>query len=139
MLDNSEPPVSIEEIYRQQYSHFGRLTDILYKLPVVFSTVIGALWYFSFSFLGENKTVSGMVLILAAIISFAGVFIVQRFRLAYNSYIDNLNTLDGDYKVTIRDSNVPSVICIIQVLLMIASLMSLISICIFDVFESMNQ
>ena len=139
MPENSKAPVQIEEIYRQQYSHFGILTNILYKLPVVFSTVIGALWYFSFSFLKEDKTVSGMVLILSIVISFAAIFIIQRFRLAYNSYIDNLNTLDGDFKVTIRHSKIPSVICIIQILLVMSLLLSLFSIWMFDVFEWTNQ
>jgi len=29
--------VDISEIHRQQYAHIGRMNDILYRLPVVFS------------------------------------------------------------------------------------------------------
>ena len=90
------------EIYRQQYAHFGRMNDILYKLPVLFSSLIGALWYFAFTFLGESRFVSAVVLAFAALLSVIFALVVERFRLAFNGYIDNINKMDGAMNVSIK-------------------------------------
>ena len=44
-----KPPtgITINEIYKEQYAHFRALNDILYKIPPLFTAVIGALWLFA--------------------------------------------------------------------------------------------
>jgi len=120
-------PTDSNEIYRQQYAHFGRMNDVLYKLPVLFSSLIGALWYFSFTFLARDRFVSGVVLVFAAVLSVIFYLVMERFRLAFNAYIDNINKMDGEMKVTIRGSNVPSTMRLIQIALGIAAVLSAFS------------
>ena len=94
--------ISITEKYKQQYAHFGRLNDILYRLPVLFSTVIGGLWYFAYSALNQNKFISIVVLLFTIVLCIVFYFIMERFRSAFNGYIDNLNKMDGDMRITIK-------------------------------------
>jgi hypothetical protein len=113
------------EIYRQQYAHFGRMNDILYKLPVLFSSLIGALWYFAFTFLDKSRFVSAVVLLFAAVLSVVFIFVVKRFRLAFNGYIKNINEMDGPMKVTIKGGW--STMSLIEFVLASAALLSVIS------------
>jgi hypothetical protein len=53
------------------------------------------------------------------------VNVMQRFRLAFNAYIDNLNKMDGEMKVSIKPSHFPSTIGTIQLLLWAAAVVSL--------------
>jgi hypothetical protein len=39
--------VTINEIYKEQYAHFRAMNDILYKIPPLFTVVIGSLWSLS--------------------------------------------------------------------------------------------
>jgi hypothetical protein len=59
---------------------------------------------------------------------------MQRFRMSFNSYIDNLNKMDGDMKVSIKSSSLPSTIASVQLLLWAAALVSLLG-----VFYSMHK
>lgn len=61
--------VDISEIHRQQYAHFGRMNDILYRLPVLFSTLIGGLWFFAFSQNEKNVPAAVVVLTFSAFLS----------------------------------------------------------------------
>lgn len=94
--------ISITEKYKQQYAHFGRLNDILYRLPVLFSTVIGGLWYFAYSALNHNRFISIVVLLFTIVLCVVFYFIMERFKSAFNGYINNLNKMDGDMCITIK-------------------------------------
>ncbi len=94
--------VDISEIHRQQYAHFGRMNDILYRLPVLFSTLIGGLWFFAFTQNERNILVSIVVLIFAAILCLVFYQVMERFRSAFNAYITNLNKLDGEFSVSLK-------------------------------------
>ena len=119
------PEIELVEKYKQQYAHFGRMNDILYKLPVLFSTLIGALWYFSFSFMEKDRFLSFIVLLFAACLAVVFIFVMHRFRLAFNAYIDNINEMDGDYKVSLKHPKAPSTIALIQSSLIIACVLSI--------------
>jgi len=105
--------ISITEKYKQQYAHFGRLNDILYRLPVLFSTVIGGLWYFAYSALNQNKFISIVVLLFTIVLCVVFYFIMERFRSAFNGYIDNLNKMDGDMRITIKGTG-KSIMSLVQ-------------------------
>lgn len=119
--------IDLAEKYKQQYAQFGRLNDILYKLPVLFSSLIGGLWYFSFSFMKESTFVSSVVLLFAATLSIIFIFVVARFRLAFTQYLDNINKMDGEMRVTLPESRIPSTMTLIQISLGIATVLSLLS------------
>lgn len=120
--------IDLVEKYRQQYAHFGRMNDILYKLPVLFSTLIGGLWYFAFSFMDKNTFVFLVVHLFAAGLSVVFYFIIERFRLAFNAYIHNINKMDGEMQISIS-SSIPSTMRLIQYSLVLAGTISVLSVC----------
>src|SRR5260221_8901354 len=117
--------ISRADIYREQYAHFRSMNDILYKIPPLFTAVLGGLWYFAVINLEKDKWISCVVFAFAGIVSVCFVNVMQRFRMAFNSYIDNLNKMDGDMRVSIRPSNLPSTIVTVQLLPWAAALVSL--------------
>lgn len=103
MTDEQLPPkVDIAEIHRQQYAHFGRMNDILYRLPVLFSTLIGGLWFFAFTQFERSFLVAIIVLCFAAVLSVVFSKVMDRFRRAFNGYIKNINMLDGEFAVSLK-------------------------------------
>lgn len=94
--------VSVEEIYRQQYAHFSRMNDLFYKLPIGFSTIIGGLWYFGAGMIGADKFISVVVFIFSAICCLSFLLMTERFGAAFNAYINNLNKMGGELKITIQ-------------------------------------
>ncbi|MEF3365657.1 hypothetical protein V3H18_03820 [Methylocystis sp. 9N] len=112
------------DIYKEQYAHFRSLNDILYKIPPLFTAVLGGLWYFAVLNLEKDKWIACAIFIFAAIASVCFVNVMQRFRMAFNSYIDNLNKMDGDLRVSIKPSRLPSTIVTVQVLLWAAAVVS---------------
>ena len=117
--------ISKLDIYKEQYAHVRSMNDILYKIPPIFTAIIGGLWYFAVINLDKYKLVSCAVFAFAAIASVCFVNVMQRFRAAFNAYIDNLNIMDGEMKVSIRKSRLPSTIATVQCLLWTSSLISL--------------
>ncbi|MDC6668579.1 hypothetical protein OEZ84_28000, partial [Leclercia adecarboxylata] len=105
------------EIYKEQYAHFRSMNDILYKIPPLFTAILGGLWYFAVLNLEKDKWISCAIFAFAAVASVCFVNVMQRFRMAFNSYIDNLNQMDGEMKVSIRPSHLPSTIVTVQILL----------------------
>ena len=99
------------------------MNDILYKIPPIFTAIIGGLWYFAASNIEQDKLVAFTVFAFCAIASVCFVNVMQRFRLAFNGYINNLNKMDGDMKVSI-ESSLPSTIGTIQLLLWTAAVVS---------------
>src|SRR5438045_2703166 len=90
------------EIYKQQYAHFGRMNDLLYKLPTLYSALVGALWYFGYVSKNTEPAISGAVFVFAAVICLYSIHVTKRFRAAFNLYIDRVNRFDREYAVTIR-------------------------------------
>jgi hypothetical protein len=115
--------ISLNEVYKEQYAHFRAMNELLYKIPPLFTAVIGGLWYFAVQNIGK-AAISGAIFLFAAIVSLCFVIVMERFRAAFVGYIDNLNKLDGAMKVTIRPSCLPSTIKTVQFLLLLASLLS---------------
>ena len=120
--------ISHLDIYKEQYAHFRSMNDILYKIPPMFTAVLGGLWYFAALNLEKDKWISFAVFAFAAVSSICFVNVMQRFRMSFNSYIDNLNKMDGDMKVSIKTSSLPSTIVTVQFLLLAAALVSLLGV-----------
>jgi hypothetical protein len=53
--------ITINEIYKEQYAHFRAMNDLLYKIPPLFTVVIGSLWYFAVQNIEKEKVVSATV------------------------------------------------------------------------------
>ena len=104
-MTDVNPPTTDEipavDIYKQQYAHFGRMNDLIYKLPTLYSALIGALWFFAYTAKNE-PVVATAVFIFAAVICVHSIYITNRFRTAFSLYIDRINAFDRQYAVTIR-------------------------------------
>src|SRR4051794_18903732 len=99
-MPEPDPPkalVSVGEVYKEQYAHFRSMSDTLYKIPPIFTAVIGALWFLASQNLTADRWVARAVFLFAALACVAFVNVMARFRQAFNGYIDNLNKLDGDF------------------------------------------
>jgi hypothetical protein len=92
------------------------MDDVLYKIIPLFTAVLGGLWYFAVLNLEKDKWIFCAVFAFAAIASVCFVNVMQRFRMAFDSYINNLNRMDGDMKVSIKPSRLPSTIFAVQLL-----------------------
>ena len=105
------PEVRIEplEIYKQQYAHFGRMNDLLYKLPVLYSSLIGALWYFSFTQLLSSPVVAACILLFSTALCWSFIVTTNRFRLAFNQYIDSINAFDGPHAITLPRDRISTI------------------------------
>jgi hypothetical protein len=106
--------------YKEQYAHFRSMNDILYKI----TAIIVGLWYFAASNIANNKWVACLVFAFCAVASVCFVNVMQRFRLSFNGYINNLNKMDGDMRVSIQASCFPSTITTFQLLLWTAAIVS---------------
>jgi len=91
------------EIYKQQYAHFGRMNDLIYKLPTLYSALIGALWFFAYT-AKKEPLIATAVFAFAAVVCLHSIHVTKRFRTAFNLYIDRINTFDREYAVSIRSS-----------------------------------
>jgi hypothetical protein len=89
------------EIYKQHYAHFGRMNDLIYKLPTLYSALIGALWFFAYTAKNE-PLIAPAVFLFAAVICLHSIHVTKRFRTAFNLYIDRINAFDREYAVSIR-------------------------------------
>lgn len=100
-----EPTTEIEplEIYKQHYAHFGRMNDILYKLPILYSSLIGALWYFSFTQLFTAPLVAACILLFSTALCWCFIVTTDRFHLAFNMYIHSINAFDGPHAISLPD------------------------------------
>lgn len=119
-------PVRLSDIYREQYAHFRSMNDILYKIPPLFTVALGGLWYFAASQLKTDRVVAGGIFFFCVILSIAFINIMGRFGQAFNGYLDNLNKFDGEYRVTLKPSGLPSTVKTIQLLLCVSAIASII-------------
>ena len=111
-----ETEISKVDIHQQQYAHFGRLNDILYKIPPFLATIIGGLWFFAVSY-KEDKAVSVVVFLFAAVCCACFSMVLINLRSAFNAYLDNINKMDGDMSVNLQNNCWPSTICCFVILL----------------------
>lgn len=100
--EESDGTIPTIEIYKQQYAHFGRMNDLLYKLPTIYSALVGALWYFGFTSLDKDRIISFAVFCFAAVICRYSITITNQFRSAFNLYIDRINLFDREFSVSIK-------------------------------------
>lgn len=137
--DNGDSRVSVDEIYRQQYAHFSRMNDLLYKLPIAFSTIVGGLWFFAADMMTKNQFVASTVFLFTAICCTAFYLVMKRFGIAFNAYIDNLNLLDGKYQVSIRKAGRASTIAVIRGLLLCAIVLSVLGFVYVSVCDPLGE
>lgn len=95
-------PVDRLEIYKQQSSRFNNLNDTLYKIPPIFSTVIGGLWYFAVSQIDHRRWMAVGVFLFAAAVGAAGANSLAQLRLAMDKYLTRLQSFEGDSAVTLK-------------------------------------
>ncbi|RWI16690.1 hypothetical protein [Mesorhizobium sp.] len=122
----ADDEITKKDIYREQYAHVRSMNDILYKVAPLFSVAIGGLWYFAASQMRVDKAIATGVFAFAALLAVCCVNVMERFGTAFNAYLDNLNKLDGDYRVTIKPSRRPSTVKTILFLLIVAAVISII-------------
>lgn len=120
--------IRIADIYREQYAHFRSMNDILYKIPPLFTVALGGLWYFAVSQLKTDRVVAAGIFFFCVILSIAFINIMGRFGRAFNGYLNNLNKFDGEYRVTLKPSNLPSTVKTIQLLLGVSAIVSIIGV-----------
>lgn len=118
--------VRLTDIYREQYAHFRSMNDILYKIPPLFTVALGGLWYFAVSQLKTDRVIAAGIFFFCMILSIAFINIMGRFGRAFNGYLDNLNKFDGEYRVTLKPSGLPSTVRTIQLLLWVSAIVSII-------------
>ena len=90
------------EVYRQQSARFLNLNDTLYKIPPIFATVIGGLWYFAATQMRAQTTVSVGVLLFAAAVGLAGGNSLVQLRKATNGYLDQIERFEAKHLVTLK-------------------------------------
>jgi len=118
--------IKVSDIYREQYAHFRSMNDILYKIPPLFTVALGGLWYFAASQIKSDRIVATGIFLFCVLLSLAFINIMGRFGRAFNGYLDNLNKLDGDYRVTLKPSRYPSTVKTVQFLLYASAIVSLL-------------
>jgi len=118
--------IRIADVYREQYAHFRSMNDILYKIPPLFTVALGGLWYFAASQLKTDRIIAAGIFIFCVILSLAFINIMDRFGRAFNGYLNNLNKLDGEYRVTLKPSRMPSTVKTIKLLLLASAVASLV-------------
>lgn len=116
--------ISRNDRYKQHYEHFGRMNNLLYQMPAMFAIILGGLWFFAASYISKDPIIASAIFAFALAAGICFIISLQRFRMAFNAYIDNVNKMDGDMRVTLRSSRLPSVISAMQGLLWASLLIS---------------
>ena len=106
-MDNgvSSGLVTEAEIYKQQSARFQNLNDTIYRIPPIFSTVIGGLWYFAASQSGHNMVLAEGILLFASAVGVAGGNALMQLRLAINGYLDQLNQFESGHAVNLKSAS----------------------------------
>ncbi len=94
--------VTEAEIYKQQSARFQNLNDTLYRIPPIFSTVIGGLWYFAASQSVHNIFLAEGVLLFASAVGMAGGNALMQLRMAINGYLEQLNQFESGHIVNLK-------------------------------------
>lgn len=127
MEQEHTPSVDENEIYRQHYTYFTNMTNLLFTMPIGLATIIGGAWALAGAFINDAPHFSFLLFLFAGISSLAFANVMYRFKTAYSAYIDNLNEMDGKYRVTIRHLNTPSTAKTVIILMLIFGGMSFVA------------
>lgn len=73
--------------YEQNCQLFGRLSQIMYQIPLIAMTLTGGLWYGAATLTTIDSTVKVGLLLLAAIANFSLIFIINRIRDVMEAYL----------------------------------------------------
>lgn len=125
MCENERDQVTLANIYQAQTSHVTNMTDRLFSMPVSFATVVGGAWVLAGTFAKESPEIAGLLFFFSFLCACAFSNVVFRFGKAYKCYLDNLNKIEGEWKVTIKEVKGPSTVNTIISLLIAAGIVSL--------------
>jgi hypothetical protein len=99
MVDQVDTSISRLEIYKLQSLRFTNLNDTLYKIPPIFGTVIGGLWYFAAQQMPTQRTIPAMAFVLAGMVSICGLVAISRLRGYMTAYLDNLAQFEAPHAI----------------------------------------
>ena len=95
-IDTSIPTL---EIYKLQSARFTNLNDTLYRVPPIFGTVIGGLWYFAAQPNPAQRFIPAMAFALAVLVGWTGVVAVGRLTGYMTAYLDNLARFEAPHAI----------------------------------------
>jgi hypothetical protein len=117
--------LSLEVIYREQRAQAGRMNETLYRMPPLFSVVIGGLWYFAAQSIDKNRVIAAGVFLFATMCAITGAFAMQRYRIVFIAYMDCIEALEGKFAPNIPPTRVRTT-TMFMALLGIAAVISLL-------------
>lgn len=97
----AKDPLPREAVYPALSKRFEGLRDQQYKLPSLFSALIGGLWFFGCQQVTKDRFISAAVFLFAVAVSLACLKAIYRFRQAFNMHLDTLNALEGPLAITL--------------------------------------
>jgi hypothetical protein len=95
--------VSPKDIYQGLSKRFESFRDTQYKLPGIFAGLVGGLWYFAVQEIGKNSAIAATVFVFAAAAGLACINAMNRFRQAFNQYLDRINAFEGQHAVSVKN------------------------------------
>jgi hypothetical protein len=122
--DDASTNIPIEVIYREQRAQAGRMNDTLYRMPTLFSAVIGGLWYFATQTFEKNPVIAACVFLFAAVCAITAAFAMQRYRIVFIAYMDSIDRLEGRFRPAIPATRVRTSL-MFMALLGVAAILSL--------------
>ena len=99
MLPATDTPIPTLEIYKLQSARFTNLNDTLYRVPPIFGTVIGGLWYFAAQPNPAQRFIPAMAFALAGLVGWTGVIAVRRLTGYMNAYLNNLAKFEAPHTI----------------------------------------
>lgn len=98
------------DIYKAHCAKAQSAVDSLYKMPPIFSTIIGGLWYFASQQAASRPLMAAAVFLFAAAVGLAASVALWRNRMTMNGYLDSVQRFEGPYGFSLRGrSRLPSV------------------------------
>lgn len=97
-----EPQVEKIEIYKAHCARASAAIEHLYKLPPVFATVIGGLWFFATQQLATHRFLSVAIFLFAACVALVGDVSFRRIRDAMNGYLDSIALFEGHHAFSMK-------------------------------------
>ena len=111
----NDASIAALEIYKLQSARFTNLNDTLYRIPPIFGTVIGGLWYFAAQPNPTQKFIPVMAFVLAGLVSMTGVVAVGRLGGYMSAYLNNLAQFEAPYTI----SRVPGISTVNAILILL--------------------
>lgn len=79
------------KLHEIQWQNYKRTHDVFYHLPAIYSTIIGGLWYFSYSITTKDSWLSFSIILFSAICSASFLVAITRFEYVLGNQIHYLN------------------------------------------------